>query len=410
MSDSDESRTPQRIFDFASVALVIAVGVAVPLLVASHHGALNIPRSDDWSYLRTLFRWSEHGTWDFNGWVSMTLVGQVAATRPVVAVFGSSIAAVRIATAILGGLGLCTVIAIARSVSIPTRRASLIAICIAATPLWGSLANTYMTDVPAFSAQAFTLYFAVRAMRRSVVSIPLLGASVVLGVWAISIRQYAGVTLIAILIVATFSAHRNKNTHEIRNIWILNALALAATAVVLAIAGAIPHPQTLSPTVPNASSIQVAFESAGGFARIAGLFMIPVVISCGPLRMLRRAQSVDAQLTKLVLIVGGTLLALSYFLKPRIPFVGNYFARQGVLADDIVRGTRPNVIPAWMFDSFAVLGSVGALALLVATVQMLAERIPQLRRRSIPRVILLRKLLRYPRVVQKRARMKPRFC
>ena len=58
------------------------IGVAIPVAVASHYGALGIPRSDDWSYLLTMFRWVEDGKLTFNGWVSMTLIGQVADRRP----------------------------------------------------------------------------------------------------------------------------------------------------------------------------------------------------------------------------------------------------------------------------------------------------------------------------------------
>ena len=63
------------------IGLLAVIGVALPVAVASRYGALGIPRSDDWSYLLTMYRWLEDGKLTFNGWVSMTLIGQVAHRR-----------------------------------------------------------------------------------------------------------------------------------------------------------------------------------------------------------------------------------------------------------------------------------------------------------------------------------------
>ena len=43
------------------IALLGLLGVVLPVLIASHYGAMGIPRSDDWSYLLTLFRWVDSG-------------------------------------------------------------------------------------------------------------------------------------------------------------------------------------------------------------------------------------------------------------------------------------------------------------------------------------------------------------
>lgn len=370
-ADSDAAH-PRRALQYTNLLLAVLIGCVVPLVIARQHGALNIPRSDDWSYLRTLFRWSETGRWDFNGWVSMTLVGQIVLTRPVVEIFGASIAAVRVFTACLGALGLVATFGTARMLGVRAERAGLIALCVAATPLWGSLVNTYMTDVPAFALQACAMWCAVRAMRTRRISIAWLVVAVMMGVYAVAIRQYAGVTLVAILAIGTWLAHRENRLSK-TTMWFITGAAGAACAAIVAVAGAIPNPQTLSPTIPNASSVQIAFESAGGFARMAGLFLLPLIVLANPMGLVRAARATDRQLASLMGSGAALILAFSYFLNPNVPFVGNYFARQGVLADDIVRGTRPDVIPSVVFDLLAIIGSLSALILVMAMVPFVAR-------------------------------------
>ena len=65
------------------VALTLLAGAVVPLLVAARSGALGIPRSDDWSYLLSLFRWVDTGRLSYNNWAGMTLVGQLVLAVPV---------------------------------------------------------------------------------------------------------------------------------------------------------------------------------------------------------------------------------------------------------------------------------------------------------------------------------------
>jgi hypothetical protein len=67
----------------AVVTLLALVSVAVPIAMTRYYGALGIVRNDDWSYLRTLFSWTETGTLDFNNWVSMTLLTQLVMAAPI---------------------------------------------------------------------------------------------------------------------------------------------------------------------------------------------------------------------------------------------------------------------------------------------------------------------------------------
>src|SRR5436190_9436709 len=98
-----------------SVALLVVVGFVVPLLIARHYHALGVPRGDDWSYLRTLYHWVDSGRLNFNNWVTMTLVGQLALAAPIALVRGHDTSSVQALTTVLGVAGLLATFGVARA-------------------------------------------------------------------------------------------------------------------------------------------------------------------------------------------------------------------------------------------------------------------------------------------------------
>ena len=135
--------------------------------IASHYGAMGIPRSDDWSYLLTLFRWVDTGELTFNGWVSMTLVGQIADRRtgrgdrraehhvdP--ALHHDDRASSACSASCSSAARSCG----PRGGRCSSRRRSR------SGPMWGPLAPTFMTDVPTFTFEMLSLAAAAIAFRR----------------------------------------------------------------------------------------------------------------------------------------------------------------------------------------------------------------------------------------------------
>ncbi|HEY1737248.1 MAG TPA: glycosyltransferase family 39 protein, partial [Acidimicrobiia bacterium] len=230
-----------------AVALLAVVGAVVPLWIAHHYGALETPRSDDWSYLRTLFTWRDTGHWDFNHWVSMTLIGQLLLARGVIAFAGNSILAVRIMVAALGVVGLWAIVPTARALGLPRRDGVLVALTMAACPLWGPLAPTFMTDVPAFAVQMVALAFAIVGLRRRQVSLGYFAASLAVSYWAISIRQYAIVPAIAIVLVYAIGAWREGDRRQLQRIVGLTVILLIATAFLLHWWNGIPNSRSFTP-------------------------------------------------------------------------------------------------------------------------------------------------------------------
>jgi hypothetical protein len=355
------------------VALLAGLGVLLPVLVSSHYGAMGIPRSDDWSYLLTLFRWVDSGTLSFNGWVSMTLVGQIAIAAPLAAIAGHSITTIQLFTATIGLVGLLGVVFIGRQTVRPAWWAVFVATTIAVGPLWGPLAPTFMTDVPTFTFEMLTLAAATVAFRRRSVSLRWFSVSIALGFVGVSIRQYAVIPVIAIVLVAVAMLVVDRDWRKLRVVLAIAALFAIASLAILAWWSGLPDSKSLSPTFPTPHLVSGMFIKDAGFLRLVGLLLLPVVILAGPVAIARRAWAASANLT--TLLTSGMVLWLvaTYWRVDDSPFLGNYVARHGVLSDDVLSGTRTDVIPRGIFDLLVVLASIAGILIVLAAVPFVTE-------------------------------------
>ena len=376
------TRTRARVGAVGGLAVLVVVGLVVPLVVAQRSHALGVPRSDDWSYLVTLFRWIDTGRLEFNGWVSMTLVGQLVLTAPVVAIAGRSVWAVQVWSACIGLIGLVGLVGLGRLMLGSGRGAWFVAVTVAGSPLWAPLATTYMTDVPAFSAQMIALALAGVAFRRRPTSIGWLSAAVAVGFVGVSIRQYGLIPEVAILTSAFWLAVSTKDARLRRAVLVMAALVAISTAVLLGWWSTIPDPLGLSPQVPTPSSAVAVVRAAMGFLRLTGLLVFPLILLAGPGRLVRRAVRVSPIWTASLAALAVLGMALSYYTLQKTPFVGNYLDRAGVLANDVITGFRLDVIPSALFDALVVVGIVGGVFLVVAMIPIVHEVVMRLRFRD----------------------------
>ncbi len=157
---------PRRGTQLLLIGAVAGLGLALPIAAAWHYGTFGVARGDDWSYLRTLFRWTDTGHLDFNNWVSMTLLGQLVLAAPLALVKHRDTTAVQVLTALLGLVGLLAVQWTANTLTRRPRRAALAALVVAAGPVWGILAVSFMTDVPAFALAMLSTALGVRGAAR----------------------------------------------------------------------------------------------------------------------------------------------------------------------------------------------------------------------------------------------------
>jgi hypothetical protein len=353
------------------VALLGVLAIGVPVVVAERYGALGIPRSDDWSYFLTLFRWVDTGHLSFNGWVSMTLVGQVLLAAPFVAIFGRDITVIQIFTAVLGLVGLLAIVFVGRQLLRPGWWAVFVAVTIAAGPLWGPLAPTFMTDIPMLTLQMLTIAAAAMAFRRRPLSMGWFATSIVLGFVGITIRQYAVVTVIAIVIVAVGMAWTDRDWKRLRTVLVISGVCGVAALAFLYWWSGLPDSKSLSPTVPNLRDFRTTAIKDAGFLRLVALLISPVVLLAGPVRIIRRAWDTSRNLTAVIATLTAIWLLGTYLRVPKTPFVGAYLTRDGVLSLFVMGGNRPDLMPSWMYDVLVVVGSLAGIVLALAIVPFL---------------------------------------
>jgi hypothetical protein len=364
--------------------LVLAVvGVAIPIALAHAYGALDIPRSDSWSYLHTLFEWRRTGHWDFNHWVSMTLVGQIFMAVPIVAVFGYSVTAVNVAFAFVGLAGLAALMWLGQIVGLSPWKSALVGLCVAASPLWGPLAPTFMTDIPAFVFQILALALACASFRREEPSLRLLGASIAVGFVAISIRQYSVIPVAAILLASAMYFARLGDRRRLGIVVALGVAVVVGTLALLAWWHTVPNGKALAIAVPSGSSLSRTYNNSAGFLRLTGVILSPLLLLVGPVSIVRRAFRRDRRIATITLVASAFWIVTGYV--PSRPLVGNYFDARGVLADNLnLPGLRPRIMPALAFDLIAVIGCIAAVLLLLAAVPWIADRTDDFRSRRLP--------------------------
>lgn len=350
----------------ATFGVLFVVGLVLPLAIASHYGALGVPRSDDWSYALSLFRWVDTGHLGFNHWVSMTLLGQLAISVPVVEVFGRSVWVLQVATALFGFTGLLAIVALGRRVGrLGGRGALLVGTTVAVGPLWATLTTTYMTDVPSLVSQMVALLLAARAFGPRLRPSWFVGALAV-GVFSFSIRQYGVVTVLAIIVVG--SALARSGRASLGFVVTAGIVALGACAVILFLWTRVPDPLTVEPSTPSAGTVSTMLVTMAGFARLTALLVLPVLVASGPIRIVRAAWMASRAVTGAVVVGVLSWLTITYARSPRAPFVGNYVDRVGTLANDVAAGSRPDVMPHVLFQGLVVVASIAAIVLALAAV------------------------------------------
>lgn len=358
--------------DAVAVLLLTLVGGVLPVLVAHRAGALGIPRSDDWSYLTTLFRWVDGGGLRFNGWVSMTLLGQVVLAAPVAIVSDRSIVAVHVAAAAFGVVGLVAVYAI--GVRLLSRRglALLLAVTVGIGPLWMALSPTFMTDVPTFTVQMLMALVAVTGLTRRDGRTRWLVGTVALGVVGVSIRQYAVVPLAATLVAYALVARREHDRRLGRAVVVTGALAGIAVLALMVWWGSIPDPLPGAPVHPTTGSVREGLARAVGYLRLAGLLLLPVVVAADPVATARRAWTAGRRLTLVLTGIAAAWLGVAWATLGEDVFVGNYVHPRGVLADDVLNGTRPLLLPPGLWAATVVVGTLAALVIVLRAVPWVA--------------------------------------
>ncbi|MEN9593656.1 MAG: hypothetical protein RLY23_139 [Actinomycetota bacterium] len=351
--------------------------------IARSQGALGVARGDDWSYLVTLFRWVDTGRMEFNNWVSMSLLGQLWIAAPIAAIWGHAITIVQTQTAILGSIGLLCVLWLGRRLGLSWGLAALAALTVAASPLWMVLSTTYMTDVPSFTFSLAALLIATVALQRRSMSMPLLLLALALATYSVLIRQYAVVPLIAIALAGFLTTTRAKRKPATIALVIACVISFLAIVVFFVWWSHVPDPKSIAPTLPSARHLRTTFIKGAGFVRLSGLLLAPVLIYCGPVRIIKRSYASSKSLSIAIGAVAALWEAVTATRYVSSQFVGNYIIRDGALSIAVLPGQRPDVIPGPIWSLCVLVSSVLAVVLLMAIIPSIVEMWSKIKNRQL---------------------------
>lgn len=345
----------------------------MPALVTSLAGALGIPHNDDWSYRRTAVNFYHTGHLDDYGWAAKTLVGQIYFARPFLWAAHGGTWAFAASTAVLATIGISSIYLLL--LRILGRRASLWALLsLLAVPGFPRNTVTFMTDVPGWAAEAACLALGMVALRSDPRSrLPWLCVSLLVGVLAFTIREFALAAPVAVLAAATAADRRHWPQHCALGaaVGLLCGLTYLWTSSVVGNTSAALH----VPSEPSLAQVARAITTLA-------LTLLPALLLAARdwhgdgLHRFRLVGCLGAFVLVLVPVVGG----LRHHTSPEF-FVGNMLSRQGEIGNPLL-GTRPALFPGavWVgLEAAAVLATVlggGALGHLVGATTRTRPRHP----------------------------------
>lgn len=331
------------------VALVVSLAIAAGWFALTYFfGAIGIARNDDWSFLENAFRFADTGVLAVGGWVQMMLIGQLILASPVIAVFGPSVVTLQGFVSLLSALALLSGYVVLRNF-LPPVWAIVATAVTAASAIYGLLAASFMTDVPAAAFQLLALAVGYRSLRTPRIQWPTLLVATAIGVLAFSIREYALVALAAIWITALRKARAN-HAYRAFFAWTVG-IAIVLGSMLLWRAGQVTvtdSPLGLHP---------YGLRYLAWWPLTAGWLLLPVLAAANPVSVLRRAWMGSRVLTILALLGVGVAL-----LHTRLGFLGNYFSVTGGYAE-VLRGVPSPVLPGWWSIGMTAVSAYGALLL-----------------------------------------------
>lgn len=305
------------------LAWTLALLVAAAFVIhAAVHGALGAARSDDWAYYRITFDLADTGRFHLDNWTQAMLIGQSVLAVPIIKVFGHSIVALQITVALAGSVGLVLAYLVLRRF-LGWRAALFSTAILPLGPIYGSIAVSFMTDVPAFTAQMAALYFAVRAFERSTVSIRWFIASLAAGILAFSIREYGAAAVLATSLMGLRRA-RMVRRH-------LSAVVCAVAAASFGMGVMYWWRHSLPGTYATPFKVSRAqLQTVATTTATLAALLIPLLFVISPIRVI----SVVWRRSRLACIIVPGVVALLE-RGQRSAFVGNY------LTADAVAGVLP---------------------------------------------------------------------
>jgi hypothetical protein len=149
--------------EMINIAIVSIIWIIMVILVNPYD---DFPLNDDWAYGRSVQSVIEKADFQLSGWTATNLFSQVFWGALFCLPFNFSFTALRFSTLTLGLIGVITTYGLLREINAPSIVSFSGALIVAINPMFFSLSNTFMSDVPFFAFATLALYFLVRGYKR----------------------------------------------------------------------------------------------------------------------------------------------------------------------------------------------------------------------------------------------------
>jgi len=351
---------------------LVVLAVAIPAALSTMAGAILLPHNDDFGYRRIALTMAQTGRLDLIGWPNMSIVGQILFAVPFLVAVGGSPWAFAAATATLTVTLIVAGYDLARRVLSPPRAAFAMLTLLLFPGLLRDT-TTFMTDIPALAAELLCLALAAAALGRTEAQHRWrwLAASLVVGCWAFSIREFGLAAPIAVLVAAFASEPGGRRTRY----------AIACFAVLVAIGGI----YYVSNHLPDQQGVPLRPFPPGALGRIVdgaatlAFVLGPALVLCAAtwLPTLRGSTDESGRHRRRLALAGalvGLIVAavlcrhdLAGLFGPGTAgeirtLVGNLLAQRGIPDAQVLAGVRPNLFPTALWTALNVAALVAVFA------------------------------------------------
>ena len=348
--------------EYLVVAAVAVAVVGLYVAIAASNGALGASRNDDWAYIRIAKHLADTGEFRLDGWVAAMFLGQALVSLPVMALFGQGVLPLQVMVAVFAAVGLWATYAVVRP-WLGRRWAALSVACVAAGPVYGIVAVSYMTDVPSYALQMITLLVGVRAMRSAPVHLGWLAGALGLGIASFSIREFGVASGAAVAVYAVAQAWVGRQ--RLRPVLALAGAWLVAVTTLYFWRTSLPNTWP-TPIDVSPGALGSAANAIWRSALTIGLLASPVAFAVSPVRLLRAMGQRLTRRAQVVLVLPAVVVLAT------IPFrglglIGNHADRElaywGTLSGD-----PPSLLPTpvWVVVLLVALYSTAVSVGLVA--------------------------------------------
>jgi hypothetical protein len=193
--------------DTCALVGLLAVAVVLPTVVGAISGSLDIPRNDDWSYRNIALHLFQTGRLEIDGSASAMLVGQILVAQPFLWLSGGATWGLTVVGVLSAVIAIVAGYLLVRRLVTPGR-AALAMLLLPLFPGFLPYASSFMTDLPAIGAEFVCLGLGIAALAGGRIRGRWLLASLAVGVFGFSVREFALAAPASVLAAAVLAQPR----------------------------------------------------------------------------------------------------------------------------------------------------------------------------------------------------------